>query len=219
MQQVMGSATIEQHRERVIDQLSSGFASDHLEVEEYERRVALAHDASSPGALDALVTDLVPVRVASTALVPARRLRVVFGSIERVGPWVVPSELSARVVCGSVVLDLRDAQLAPVTTIEVDITLGNVELLVPPGVSVEMDADPILGNVEDRTEPGLATNLVRVVGRVKLGNLEAWTLERGESKREARWRRWRMRRERRWQRRLDRHARRALRDGFSSNRS
>lgn len=207
---------IEQHRERVIDQLSSGFAGDHLEVEEYERRVALAHDASSPAALDALVTDLVPVRTASTALVPARRLRVVFGSVERIGPWVVPSELSARVVCGSVVLDLREAQLAPVTTIEVNITMGNVELLVPPGVSVEMDADPILGNVEDRTEPGLATHLVRVVGRVKLGNLEAWTLERGESKREARWRRWRTRR---WQRRLDRRERRALRDGFSSSRS
>lgn len=200
-----------EHRDRVIEQLSSGFAGDRIEVEEYERRVALAHDAGSLADLDALVTDLVPARstslapaAPSLALVPAKRLRAIFGSIERVGPWAVPSEVAARVVCGNVLLDLREAQLPPVTTIEVNVTLGNVEILVPPGVSVEMEADPILGNVEDRTEPGLATSLVRVVGRVKLGNVEAWTLQRGETRWDAKWRRWRAHHEPRWQRRWER---------------
>lgn len=187
-----------------------------MEVEEYERRVALAHDAESTAALDALVTDLVvapaSLVAASTALVPAKRLRVIFGSIERVGAWSVPSHMKARVLFGHLLLDLRDAQLAPVTTIEVDVTMGNVEILVPPGVQVDMDASPILGNVEDRTESGLApTSLVRIVGRVKFGNVEAWTLGRGETKRDARWRKRRERRERRlehalhMQRRWDRH--------------
>ncbi len=170
-----------EHRDRVIEQLSSGFAIDRLEVDEYERRVALAHDAGSRAALDALVTDLAPrslVPISSTALVPAKRLRVVFGSLERVGPWTVPSRLAARVFCGSVLLDLRDAHLPPVTTIEVSVTMGNVEIVVPPGVAVEMDASPLLGNVEDRTVPGAATNLVRITGRVKLGNVEASTRRR-----------------------------------------
>ena len=195
-----------EYRDRVVEQLSSGFAGDRLDVEEYERRLALAHDAQSPAALDALVTDLeaqalVPL---ATALVPAKHLRVVFGSLERVGPWAVPAQLATRVVCGNVLLDLRDAQLPPVTTIEVHVTLGNVEILVPPGVAVEMDASPILGNVEDRTETGIATtHLVRVTGRVRLGNVEATTLLRGETKRDARWRRRherRMRRRARWHR-------------------
>ena len=212
-----------EHRDRVIEQLSSGFAGDYFEVEEYERRVALAHDAESPAALDALVRDLVPsyglaidaassralVNPTSHALVPAKRLRVIFGSIERVGPWTVPSQMTARVVCGHVLLDLRDATLSPVTTIEVNVTMGNVEILVPPGVAVEMDASPMLGNVEDRTEPGVATNLVRITGRVKLGNVEAWTLLRGETERDGRWRR---RRERRERRRARWHGPRYLRD-------
>jgi len=199
------------HRDRVIEQLSSGFAVDRLEVDEYERRVALAHDAESPAALDALVTDLAPsaMVVTSNALVPAKRLRAIFGSIERTGPWTVPSHVKARVVFGNIVLDLRDAQLSPVTTIDVNVTLGNIEILVPPGVAVEMDADPVLGNVEDRTEPGIgASNLVRITGRVKLGNVEAWTLLRGElvseTTRDARWRRRSERREARWRRRNER---------------
>ncbi len=196
-----------EHRDRVIEQLSSGFAIDRLEVEEYERRVALAHDAESPAALDALVTDLSPTAMVATsnALVPAKRLRAVFGSIERTGPWTVPSHMKARVVCGSIVLDLRDAHLSAVTTIDVNVTMGSIEILVPPGVAVEVDADPILGNVEDRTEPGIgAANLLRVTGRVKLGSVEAWTLLRGETKRDARWRRRSERREARWRRRHER---------------
>ncbi|MFN0245256.1 MAG: DUF1707 domain-containing protein [Kofleriaceae bacterium] len=200
-----------EHRDRVVDLLSSGFAADRLEVEEYERRVTLAHEAQSPAALDALVMDLVSVRppgalvATATALVPATHLRVLFGSIERVGPWTVPSQLTARVVCGNVLLDLRDARLSPVTTIDVNVTMGNIEILVPPGVAIEMDASPLLGNVEDRTEPGVgAANLVRVTGRVKLGNARAMTLLRGETRREARWRRRAERRHVRWRRRPER---------------
>jgi hypothetical protein len=204
-----GMQQLAEHRERVVDLLSTGFAADRLEVEEYERRVTLAHEAQSPAALDALVTDLVPTPGAlvatATALVPAKHLRVMFGSIERVGPWTVPSQLAARVVCGNITLDLRDAQLSPVTTIEVNVTMGNVEILVPPGVAIEMDASPFLGNVEDHTEPGVgATSLVRITGRVKLGNLEAVTLLRGETRREARWRKRAERRDARWRRRADR---------------
>jgi hypothetical protein len=185
-----------EHRERVIDQLSSGFAGDRFEVEEFERRVTLAHAAGTPAELDALVTDLVPVRAASTALVPAKRLRVVLGSVERVGAWLVPTHLAARVVWGSLVLDLRDAQLGPgVTTIDVHVTMGNVEIVVPPGVAVDVDASSLLGNVEDRSEGAVtATTVLRVTGRVALGNLEITTLLRGETKRGAR-------RRRRWERR------------------
>lgn len=209
-----------EHRDRVIEQLSSGFAVDRLEVEEYERRVALAHDAGSAAALDALVADLAPASalsadaLAATALVPtanvlvpAKHLRVVFGSIERVGAWTVPAHLTARVVCGNVTLDLRDARLAPVTTIEVSVTMGNVEILVPPGVAVEMDAQPTLANVEDRTEPGPATSVVRVVGRVWLGNVEASTRLPGETRGEAWWRRRAERRNARWRQREHRDAR------------
>lgn len=199
----MSNTLLAERRETVIEQLSAGYAGDVLEVEELERRLALVHAAKSPAELDALVTDLVPVR-ASTALVPARKLNVVLGSIERVGPWVVPSHLQARVTWGNLVLDLREAQLGPgVTTIDVRCTMGNVEVIVPPAVAVDVDATSLLANVEEHTErAATGASLVRIVGRVRLGNLEVSTRARGETKRD-------VRRRRRWERRA---LRRRMRD-------
>ena len=187
------------HRDLVIERLSSDYANGHIEVEELERRLALVHAAKTPAELDALAP-APPV----TALVAAQRMRVVLGSIERVGPWTVPAQLTARVLWGHVLLDLRAARLAPDTTIEVDVTMGNLEVIAPPDVRVEVDASSVLGHVEDRTELGTATRaVVRVVGRVKLGNLEVRTLRHGETPRDAR-------RRRRADRRAYRHYRRHL---------
>src|SRR4249920_3798347 len=99
------------HRDRVIEQLTVGFGADRFEVDELDRRLTLAHSADTPAALDALVADFAPMVPVTTALVPARRMRVVLGSVERVGAWVVPARLAARVLWGNLVLDLREAQL------------------------------------------------------------------------------------------------------------
>jgi hypothetical protein len=190
----------DEHREQVIEQLQSGFAGDHFEVDELERRLTLAQSATAVAQLDELVKDLVPT---STALVETKRLRVVLGSIERRGPWELPRHLVARVVFGNLELDLRDARIAPgVTEIEANVTFGNIEIIVPPGVSVDVQASSVLGNVEDRSH-STGARVVRITGRVKLGNLEVSTLQPGETKHYARRReRW----ERRAQRRAMRHA-------------
>lgn len=87
----------------------------------------------------------------------------------------------ARVV-GNLVVDLRGAQLGPgITTIDVHVTMGNVEIIVPPGVDVDVDASSFLSNVDERTLPGAsAGTALRVTGRVALGNLEISTLRPGE---------------------------------------
>ncbi|HTL34995.1 MAG TPA: DUF1707 domain-containing protein [Kofleriaceae bacterium] len=191
-------------RDRVVESLSAGYANGALEVEELERRLALVHSAKSTAELDVLVKDLVP-SATTTALVPAQRMRIMFGAIEKVGPWAVPQQLRARVLAGSLELDLREARLSPgITTIEVDVTMGSVEVIVPPGFQVDVDASSFLGSVEERTEPvsGAPASIVRVVGRVKLGSLEVSTLRRGETHRDARWRR---RIDRRMRRRQMRH--------------
>ena len=194
---------MEQVREQVIDRLSSGYAEGRFEVEELERRLAVAHAARTPAELDALVTDLVPV---TTALVPAQKTRVLFGSLERTGPWTVPQELAARVVCGNLVLDLREAHMPPgVVTIDIRVTMGNVEVIVPPNVTVDVAASAMLGNVEERVERSATQNrLVRIVGRVKLGNLEVETRAPGEGRRDAKRRRRELRRMRRMRRLSDR---------------
>jgi hypothetical protein len=188
-------------RDAIIDRLSTDYANGAFEIDELERKLALVHTAQTPAELEALVPE-----ARTTALVASQRLRVVMGSIERTGPWAVPQHLSARVLWGNLLVDLRTARLAPGTTIEVDVTMGNVEVLVPPGVDVEVDASSFMGNVEDHTERSYSTgNVVRIVGRVKLGNLEVSTRRPGETRRDARRRRRADRRARRyWRRALPR---------------
>ena len=65
-------------------------------------------------------------------------LHVTMGHVERQGAWVVPAHLHVRVKLGSAELDLRDAVMVPgVTTIRVEVRLGNVEIIVPPGFTAE----------------------------------------------------------------------------------
>ena len=172
----MSNTLLADRRDNVIEQLSTGYAGNAFDVDELERRLALAHAARTSAELDVLVTDLVPTS-ATSAVVPAKRLNAVLGAIERVGPWTVPAQLAARALWGSIVLDLREAVLGSgVTTIDVRCTMGNVEIVVPPTVTVDIDVSSFLGNVEERTERAAKGGaVVRIVGRVRLGNLEVST--------------------------------------------
>ncbi len=116
-------------------------------------------------------------------------LRVTMGSIERRGPWIVPPHLDVRVLWGNCELDLRDAKLSPgETTIDVQITMGNVEIIVPPGMTVQLDVQTVAGNVAEAehitstVEGDPEAPRVRVTGKVKLGNCEVVTLHRGETR-------------------------------------
>jgi cell wall-active antibiotic response 4TMS protein YvqF len=110
-------------------------------------------------------------------LVPPQRLDSVMSSVEQRGPWEVAPQLASRVLCGNLVLDLRDARFtAAGTTIEIHVTMGNLEVIVPPGMGVEVEASSLFANIEDRSEPAPSAR-VRIVGSVKLGNLEVCTME------------------------------------------
>ena len=149
---------------------------------------------------------------------PSTELRVTMGSIERRGAWVVPEHLDVRVMWGNVELDLRDAKMSPgLTTINVHIKMGNVEIVVPPGMTVNLDVHNVAGNVSQgehilsTLEGDAAGPRVRVTGTVKLGNCEVITLHPGETRGDADRRRKHMRHlhrhERHHGRHRDRHAR------------
>src|SRR5438105_3882770 len=57
-------------RERAIARLSDAFAHDSLELDEFERRLGLAHRSDSLAEIERLVNDL-PGEAPVTALVPA----------------------------------------------------------------------------------------------------------------------------------------------------
>jgi len=211
-------------REQVIAQLSNSYAQDLFDVDELERRLDLAHGARSVAELDPLVADLGPP-VATTALVvaaptaiddPARlaikKQRVIMSAVERRGRWSVPRALDLRVFWGSIELDFRDASLGPgVTTIHVRVMMGNVEVILPPNLGIDVDVSSFAGSVTERhrvpPDDDPARPTLRIVGTVRFGNLEVTTRLPGETARDA------ARRDKRERKQLARAERKALPPG------
>jgi hypothetical protein len=196
-------------REQVIARISECYADDILDVDELDRRLDLAHGARTLPELDALVADLAapspspsPASTPSTALVPvgasplaiddparppAKRLRALLSSVTRRGRWTVPKQLEVRTFWGSVELDFRDASLGPgVTTIDVHVTMANLEVILPPGLSVDVDVSCFAGNVEQRhrvpPDDDPARPMLRFTGAVRFGNFEITTRLPGDGK-------------------------------------
>ena len=194
---------IRDHRDQVIARLSDAYAQDLFDVDELDRRLDLAQQARTLADLEALVADL-GAPEASTALVPvastaiddparpaAKRMRAIMSSIERRGPWVVPKQLDTRVFWGSVELDFRQASLGPgVTTVEVKVTMGSLEIILPPGLAIDVDVSSVMGSVEERhrapSTPDPSRPMLRVVGRVIMGSVEVETRLPGETNGDAR---------------------------------
>ncbi len=81
----------------------------------------------------------------------------VFGDLKRSGPWQLPARSGWSSVFGDVVLDLREARV-PAGEIAIDVrsVFGDVELLVPEGVLVEVRGRAFFGDVKQ--EAGLAAS-------------------------------------------------------------
>jgi hypothetical protein len=190
-------------REAVIARVSDCYAADILDVDELEQRLDAAHGARTLAELDAIVADLAPTSLAMTtssttslaiddpSRAAQKKLRVMLGSVERRGRWTVPRHLDLRCLWGSAELDFRDASIGSgITTIDVRITMANLEIIVPPWLAVDVDVSSFAGNVEARhrapPEPDPTRPMLRIVGAVRFGNLEIVTRLPGETERDAR---------------------------------
>lgn len=213
-------------RERVIARLSDHFAHDALDVEEFERRVTVAQTADNPADIEALLSDLgdlpdgpvaatkavVPTVV--TALAPADQEReaafAIFGGIDRRGAWTVPRRMRVVALFGGANLDLREARFpAGVIDIHVTAVMGGINIVVPPGLAVQMHGSAIMGGFADvnraPANPDPDAPLLRVHGLTMMGGVNIEMRLPGESERGARRRvRHELREERRAQRLLDR---------------
>jgi hypothetical protein len=185
-----GLVALRDERERIILVLSDAFATGDLEIEDFERRLTLAHRTDSIAALEELVRDLkasaaeptpsaalVPVVSAAVVTVRAEEsLFSIMGSVERNGQWTPPRVLRVMSLMGSVKLDYREASLASGTS-EVVVTtiMGQVDIIVPPSLAVEMSGSAIMGSFEftqrvpvtpDPERPTLRVHGISVMGAV-----------------------------------------------------
>jgi hypothetical protein len=190
-------------REVVIDALSTHFANDVLDMDEFEQRVDLAHGARSIAELDGLLTDLEPAadEEPSGSLVPqaeapegaiatsvhkAKRVLTILSSIQRKGTWRVPKKLRVVTVMGAVDLDFREAELGPgITDVKVTSVMGGIAIIVPPDLQLECEGVSILGHFEgmDRSagERDPDAPLLRITGVAIMGAVETSTRLPGET--------------------------------------
>ncbi len=205
-----------------IDQLMEHFASDALDLDEFERRLDLAHAATSSSELDALLADLpqggnLPATrdgasapaagqgysVASAAQVKDSEVVVaVMGGSSRRGHWRPARKNYAVAVMGGTELDFREATLPPgVTEVQVWTIWGGVEIIVPPGVNIESHGIALLGGFDHAgsttSVPDPSAPTIRITGFALMAGVDISVRELGETARDARRRRRQERREQR----------------------
>jgi hypothetical protein len=173
-------------RDRVIELLRVAAGDGRLTAEELEERIEIAFSARTYGELAKLTSDLpatghaiAPVGV--TAPVPAKdvaRLETRSGNLTRVGRWMVPRRIEARVTSGNIKLDFTEAAIAHTRIdIEAEIRSGNLLIITKPGIAVDTDDVAIRsGNVKVKAPWGSqvpVTVQITVTGKVGSGNIVA----------------------------------------------
>jgi hypothetical protein len=182
---------IERVRERVVEQLKLNYAHDNIVVDEFERRISLAHESDDRDALKSLVRDLPVLKDSAVgsyqqssytwALNDGKVKRddsmiAILGGVERKGSWAPARYNKVLAFMGGVDLDFTEAKLPEgVTEIDLFCVMGGVELIVPDGVNVEMQGVPIMGGFEDKTDhtPDERAPTIRIRGLVLMGGVEA----------------------------------------------
>jgi hypothetical protein len=199
-----------------VDRLCAHFAADHLETDEFERRLDVAYAAQARNELVALEQDL-PALLAGAeaeaghatmseaitaapvtgAVVDGSRpaperdfMLAIMGGTERAGNWTPARRIKVFSMMGGAGLDFRDATFASQeVTVTVFSVMGGAEIIVPPGVHVESSGIAIMGGfgAAQRSRP---TNpnapVIRINGFVLMGGVEIKERLSGESEREAR---------------------------------
>jgi hypothetical protein len=189
-------------RDRAIALLSDAFAHDAINVEEFERRITLAHAAATVMDVEGTLAGLpgttalpvawtaAPIQVSDSPTVEMQRVTAVFGGVERHGRWTLPRRLEALALMGGIVLDFRDAVLsAGVTEIHVTAVMGGIQIIVPPTLSVDVSGTAIMGGFDhvERVPQVVDPHrpVLRVHGFAFMGGVFIETRLPGESERDA----------------------------------
>jgi hypothetical protein len=176
----------DQDRDAVVHRLQQAFAERRLDDDEFDERMRAALTARTHADLDELTGDLPAAASGGTAAAagagvsPGRWAMAYKNSIRRGGRWRVPERFTSVVYKGSGWLDLRAAELtAPVTTVVAVAYKSRIDILVPPGVRVEMDGFGVSKgwSAEEETELRLAHDAptVHVRGIAYKGTIETRT--------------------------------------------
>jgi Domain of unknown function (DUF1707)/Cell wall-active antibiotics response 4TMS YvqF len=143
-------------REQSVALLREATVEGRITLEEFTDRVGHAQLARTHNDLAALVEDL-PCPTTAVALAPRHSRHVAFCSrLVRRGRWELAARSSFRSIFGTIDLDLREATLAgPEIDVDVFNLFGTVTVIVPEGISVEVDGGGLFASqvIQPSTTP------------------------------------------------------------------
>ncbi|MCK5736248.1 MAG: hypothetical protein KAH21_07195, partial [Spirochaetaceae bacterium] len=98
----------------------------------------------------------------------------ILGSSDRTGRWQPARNLSCFTLLGSIKLDFRKAEF-PERGIRINTgcILGNLKIIIPRGINIDLSGLPLLGNFDNKAEngdPGAPTITIR--GMALMGSVE-----------------------------------------------
>ena len=175
-------------RQKVAEVLREAAGEGRIDLEELDERLDLTFAAKTYADLVPITADLhlpaqrplsAPV-LRPPAGVPAvghASSTAIMSEVKRQGVWSVPEHHSAFALMGSVVIDLRQAQLAAhETQINASTIMGEVKVIVPAHFNVVIDGTPIMGefgNGKDKVpaEVGPDSPTIRVRGMAMMGSV------------------------------------------------
>ena len=176
-------------RQRVADVLRDAAGEGRLDLDELEERLELTFQAKTYGELVPITLDLQATGpVTPPASSPVRRAShlpavghssstAIMSECKRQGVWSVPEHHSAFALMGSVLIDLRQAQLAGhETQINASAIMGEVKVIVPADMHVVVDGTPIMGEynqAKDKVPADLRPDspTVRIRGMALMGSV------------------------------------------------
>jgi len=176
-------------RHRVADVLRDAAGEGRIDLDELEERLELAWGAKTYADLVPITADLHLPAHPQPAGAPVHRPPsgvpavghnssvAIMSECKRQGVWSVPEHHSAFALMGSVVIDLREAQLsAQHTQINASSIMGEVKIIVPAHMHVVLDGTPIMGEFsqgKDKVpaELGPGSPSVRVRGMALMGSV------------------------------------------------
>ena len=181
---------LEVERERVVQELCTHYAQDHLTTGELELRVERVYRSVDQAQLLSVLEGLPAIAPMRAPVVPLytahvqktagrglpedeRRYVAVFSEVKKDGAWVPTRRIDAKSVFGGVTLDFRGVEIpAEGVDLEIDVIFGEATIILPPGINADVDCTAMLATVEDNSHsgtPGAPT--IRVRGGAVFGGI------------------------------------------------
>ena len=162
-------------REHTGEVLREATVEGRLTLDEFSERYMQAHQARTRAELDTMLHDL-PAAALPSRGTPKAKLQAILSGVNQTVTWQLAPETSVNAILGGCKLDLRRATIsADLTTLDVRIILGNLEMIVPEGFDIEIDAAMILSSQSVKLSTASRNRslkpLIRITGSAYLSSI------------------------------------------------